>query len=294
MEAKDQRRRHHDQQSFPQTYRSDTRPHAGSHTGLQDSRGAQAIGANRYLQSQALSTTRPAASNTIASADANALDSAHFGFERATQFAEPQAQSNAFQYQPGHQLGHQRQGSYSQYPSDMVYGIPQQVAQASAYDAVAQYQPRQTAAIEAMSNQFQVPQYYVPGDPLNATTPTGPSPQYSGVPYQHVMPYNAASDLERSMPTSSRTTTDLIVPAASSSGTSRPQQQSPDPHEIFYSRYRRALRETNENTLRGRLIQAGESLLEISEWLLGSVEALGKSIDACTRSILTVCRPNQG
>ena len=54
-----------------------------------------------------------------------------------------------------------------------------------------------------------------------------------------------------------------------------------DPDTSTYDRlhgeYQAALKRTFENTHAGRLTEAGRSLLEISEWLVGHAQELGKS-----------------
>ena len=44
-----------------------------------------------------------------------------------------------------------------------------------------------------------------------------------------------------------------------------------------YAQYQNALKQTFERTRSGRLIEAGQSLLEISDWLLGNASDLGVS-----------------
>lgn len=58
-----------------------------------------------------------------------------------------------------------------------------------------------------------------------------------------------------------------------------PEQQdlAPEPsnYDDAYNQYQQALRQTFENTRCGRLVDASQSLLEISEWLLGNAVDLG-------------------
>lgn len=46
--------------------------------------------------------------------------------------------------------------------------------------------------------------------------------------------------------------------------------------EAAYTAYQTALKEIFQNIINGRLADAGTSLLEVSEWLLGHVGDLGK------------------
>ncbi len=47
--------------------------------------------------------------------------------------------------------------------------------------------------------------------------------------------------------------------------------------EAAYTAYQTALKEIFQNIINGRLVEASQSLLEVSEWLLGHVGDLGRS-----------------
>lgn len=53
------------------------------------------------------------------------------------------------------------------------------------------------------------------------------------------------------------------------------EQQKPEASN--YNRYQEVLQQTFENIRSGRLVEAGGSLLGISEWLLGHAAELGMS-----------------
>ena len=55
-----------------------------------------------------------------------------------------------------------------------------------------------------------------------------------------------------------------------------PQQSDPSSLEEAIGRYQRILRRTFDQTRAGRLVEAGGSLLEISEWLVTNARDLGK------------------
>ncbi|KAJ5376378.1 hypothetical protein N7509_013264 [Penicillium cosmopolitanum] len=122
------------------------------------------------------------------------------------------------------------------YDSAMLYGFGQQGPAPGPFEVVPQYSPRQSAAIEALSNQFAVPQYFTPEEPSATGVPVGLSPYLNAQ-----MPYN---------------------------------QPGPMAHEA-YAQYRRALRSTFDHTRAGRLVEASRSLLEISEWLVANARDLG-------------------
>lgn len=56
------------------------------------------------------------------------------------------------------------------------------------------------------------------------------------------------------------------------------QPQNPHVMEEAYSTYQTALKQIFKNIIDLRLAEAGSSLLEVSEWLLGHVTELGESI----------------
>ena len=64
---------------------------------------------------------------------------------------------------------------------------------------------------------------------------------------------------------------------AQPSGPDALEEQNPEATKFdqAYSQYQDALKRTFENSHAGRLVEAGASLLEISEWLLGHAAELG-------------------
>ncbi|KAL9591273.1 MAG: hypothetical protein Q9179_007889 [Wetmoreana sp. 5 TL-2023] len=64
-------------------------------------------------------------------------------------------------------------------------------------------------------------------------------------------------------------------PQASAPEAVEQQEQPSTSHDEEYNQYQEALKQTFEKTSRGRLVEAGQSLLEISEWLLGHAKELG-------------------
>jgi len=59
------------------------------------------------------------------------------------------------------------------------------------------------------------------------------------------------------------------------------QEQGPG-MEAAYTTYQTALKEIFQNIINGRLAEASQSLLEVSEWLLGHVGDLGLTVDEVT------------
>ena len=100
---------------------------------------------------------------------------------------------------------------------------------------------------------------------------------YPTAAYQQSIQYNQPTSLGRSTLASS-----YPMMAQDFSQTANPEEpaepeQEPDTRAELFATYHSALRETNENTFRSRLIEAGASLANLSEWLLTHAAGLGKS-----------------
>lgn len=201
---------------------------------------------------------------------------------------------------PSHQSGqqrrhapqeqqHQHYPSLAQYESAMLYGFghhgPTQGGGGPAFEVAPPYSSRQSAAIEALSNQFAVPQYFTPEE----TTPPGApglSPYLNPhLSYNHPGPMPRPSNSTQPFPT---TMADFgaIGPCASNRLDAQPLNQSTEsgqqhPEQDFscldqaYAQYQRALRNTFDHARAGRLLDASRSLLEISEWLVTNAQDLG-------------------
>ena len=67
-----------------------------------------------------------------------------------------------------------------------------------------------------------------------------------------------------------------------SAADTREQQEPESPaFDEAYSQYQEALKQTLENASKGKLVEAGQSLLEISEWLLSHASDLGENFFFC-------------
>lgn len=169
------------------------------------------------------------------------------------------------------------------YESAMLYGFNQQGSPHGPFDLVPQYSTRQSAALEALSSQIAIPQYF-------AEEPTA-----SGVPglspYPNALPYNQPGPMAR--PSSAHpfpATMADFVPIGMGTAAAQPEQQRQQQVDLqqqpvtdssslnqAWAPYQRALRSTFDQTRAGRLVEASESLLEISEWLVTNARDLGKS-----------------
>ncbi|KAJ5554625.1 hypothetical protein N7513_004584 [Penicillium frequentans] len=203
------------------------------------------------------------------------------------------SRQGVMQQQPQHQHQHPQQSRrraphdpappFVPYESAMLYGFGQQGPAQGPFDVVPQYSPRQSAAIEALSNQFAVPQYFTPEE----STATG-VPALSTYLGAQQMPYNHPGPMARPSTTQPFPATMSDFTPIGTAGSSRldpPSQHHSDPPqqhasdlsslEEAYSQYQRALRGTFDSTRTGRLVEASRSLLEISEWLVTNSRDLG-------------------
>ncbi|KAF2431597.1 hypothetical protein EJ08DRAFT_669953 [Tothia fuscella] len=187
------------------------------------------------------------------------------------------------QYQAEYGQDTQRsQQQYPQYASNIMYNVPAQqtASPQSPYETVQPYQqPRQSAAIEVLSSQFGVPQpYYVPGEGGPTSVPSS-AIAGQNVPSQYTsMSYTTQSPVGRE-PLASAYATGMADPTQNSpqAGYGQPSYsaQSDAALDSAYGLYQTELRRTFECVRDGRLAEAGNSLIHISDWLLGNAEALG-------------------
>ncbi|MCJ1302318.1 hypothetical protein MMC08_005121 [Hypocenomyce scalaris] len=201
-----------------------------------------------------------------------------YGYTQGQQYAGQPLQGSSLQYTPDFSPPDpQRQQHFPQYASHMMYNVPQQAQQQSQYESVPQYQPRQSAAIEVLSTQFGVPQYFNPSEPTSAAGPAVPQ-QYASTQFQQPMSYpQQAASLGRSTnpPPYQTGMADFAQPIATDVLEQQGLALDSSSYDDAYNQYQNALKLTFENTRSGRLIEAGQSLLEISEWLLGHAVELG-------------------
>ncbi|KAK2791726.1 hypothetical protein FQN52_004642 [Onygenales sp. PD_12] len=203
-----------------------------------------------------------------------------YGYTESPSYSAPSLpggtlQSGGLQYQPNFSTSpRNQQQRLPQYDSDMVYNItPQDQPQAS-YEAVSHYPPRHSAAIEVLATQFGVPQYF----PSDEPTVAGVSDQYLTAAQVQSTAYSQPASLTRA--TTATTLPEMMTDFHPSSAAEPiDNQEFPrEPSSGFddaYNQYQQALRQTFENTRAGRLAEASQSLLEISEWLLGNAADLG-------------------
>jgi hypothetical protein len=190
------------------------------------------------------------------------------------------------EYPQESQRSQQQQQQYPQYGSNIMYNVPSQPSASpqSPYETVQPYQqPRQTAAIEVLSTNFGVPQqYYVAGGEGGPTSVPNSAIPGQNVPSQYTpLSYTTQSPVGRE-PLASAYATGMADPNQNSpqAGYGQPAYgggaQADAALDNAYGQYQTELRRTFECVRDGRLAEAGNSLIHISDWLLGNAEALGK------------------
>ncbi|KAL4898543.1 hypothetical protein BDV59DRAFT_206882 [Aspergillus ambiguus] len=182
--------------------------------------------------------------------------------------------------------------SFAPYDSEMVYNLNQQGPSQAPYEVVSSYaSARQSAAMEALSGQFAVPQYFPPSEP---TAPGVPALGSSYLNSQlSLSAYNQPGPIGRSTATQPFPATMAEMTPVGTAGrleasaSSPSHQQQPEPQSASqdgsesanlseaYGQFQRALRGTFDQTRAGRLVEASRSLLEISEWLVTNARDLG-------------------
>ena len=197
----------------------------------------------------------------------------------ALQYQADYSHDPSRQQQQPHQQ--QQQHQYPQYGSNMVYNVAQPAPPQSPYEPVPQFQQRQSAALEVLSTQFGVPQYFAPPDAASVGVPAVHS-QYLTSQVEPTS-YTQQSPIGRSLAQTYPAAMADYNPMVAAQQEPEQQEQAPDPasYDDAYNQYQHALKQTFENTRAGRLVEAGQSLLEISEWLLGHAPELGMWNQLC-------------
>jgi hypothetical protein len=204
-----------------------------------------------------------------------------YGAEGA-QFGGPAMNAGPMQYpaeygpDTGQRAQQQQQPPYQQYGSNIMYNVPsqqQQPSPQSPYETVQPYQPRQTAALEVLTNQFAVPQQYYEGGPTSAPASAITA---QNVPSQYApLSYTTQSPVGREPLTSAYATGMADANQGSSQGAYGQTNYAASELDNAYGQYQTELKRTFESIRDGRLGDAGSSLIHISDWLLGNAEALG-------------------
>ncbi|KAL8670844.1 MAG: hypothetical protein Q9168_004644 [Polycauliona sp. 1 TL-2023] len=236
---------------------------------------------DRFRQTHMIAGRSPTAAGVVESSGTHGQELGSFGYPQGSPFPPAQMQGSSVQFPADYSQDSQRAQPFPQYPSQMMYNVPQQSQPRSPYDTMPQYQPRQSAALEVLSSQFGVPQYYQPNEPVGAPGHTSTPQQYTPSQFNQGMSYQA--------PGSGRSTIQSPYPIdmaeyPQSTASTAPEAVGQQEQETLnftegFNEYRELLKETFEDTARGRLTEAAASLLDMSERLLSHAKDLGLTSD---------------
>jgi hypothetical protein len=230
---------------------------------------------DRYGSSQ-LGIASPTSSRSAARS--GNIPGYNYAYGESSSFAGSSMNPASMQYQSEYGQDTQRQSqSYGQYGSSIMYPVPsqQQAPPQSPYEPVQQYQqPRQSTAIEVLTNQFGVPQqYYGAGEGGSTSAPISAIGTHNVPAHYPPMSYTAQTPASRESIPSAYGMADTSQSSQAGYGQSGYTASELD---TAYGQYQSELKRTFECVRDGRLAEAGGSLVSISEWLLGNAEVLGK------------------
>ena len=288
MDGDGQNFRNHDQPIYPSRFGMGRRT---------VSRQPNDSATDRFRQTGALPSTRGDATMLSQTTGRVQMPSSYVGYGYTDTSFPGGAQLQPYPQDQNSQP-QQQQPTFSDYEQEVVYSIEQQGPPHDSFSLVPQYPARQSAAtIEALSSQFAVPQYFSAGEPTETGVGGLVSPylntQFPPATYPPPGPVGHASASAQPFPT---TMADLTNPlGATARQQQQQQQQQPAPQqpqtqpqqstanpvtttshlEDAYSQYQRAILVTLDHSRAGSLVEAGQSILEISEWILTNAEQLG-------------------
>ena len=189
----------------------------------------------------------------------------------------PAAPPDPIQYQPTYPPDQRQQQTFTPYNTDLMYNVSQRAPQNTVYDSSQQFQPRQPAGMQMLSD-VAVP--YYPNEPTSTSGPPGLQHQTSSGSSAVYAPHPQAP-AERTSLLQQGYSQNMAMGGISNAPDLMAedgfQPQGPGV-EAAYLTYQTALKEIFQNVIDGRLAQASQSLLEVSEWLLGHIGDLGKPL----------------
>jgi hypothetical protein len=171
--------------------------------------------------------------------------------------------------------------SYAGTYNPMMYNVQQAGPQASAYDTSQQFAVRQPAGLQMITTDVTAP--YFPSEPASAATATGiqsqaaPSSASTHV-YQQSSADRANLMQNYSTPGMQDVASGMAAQSSAAADVSMEEAEFPAAStglDDAYNEYQNAVKQIFENIQNGVLAPAGESLLNVSEWLLTHVTELG-------------------
>ncbi|KAL8655427.1 MAG: hypothetical protein Q9226_003050 [Calogaya cf. arnoldii] len=239
---------------------------------------SEANPSDRYQQAQMMAGRGPTAAGVASPTAAHTPELGNFGYPQGPPYPPTQMQGSSMQFPTDYNPDSQRSQPFPQYASQMVYNVPQQTQPRSPYDTMPQYQPRQSAALEVLSSQFGVPQYYNPNEPVGASGHTSTLQQYAPSQFNQPISYQAPGTGRSNIQSPYPVEMADYPQGTATEMTGQPEQETSNFAE-GYDEYQGLFKETFENINQSRLVEAGGSLLNMSERLLGHAKELGLTSD---------------
>ncbi|KAI4226075.1 MAG: hypothetical protein L6R36_003429 [Xanthoria steineri] len=267
MEGDEQQRRQYEQQQqFSRSFAPGFRPN------LPDANPS-----DRFRQAQMMAGRSPTAAGVGSPTEAHTQELGNFGYPQGLPYPPTQMQGSSMQFPTDYSQDSPRSQPFPQYASQMVYNVPQQNQPRSPYDTMPQYQPRQSAALEVLSSQFGVPQYYHPNEPAGGSEQASTPQQYAPSQFNQPISYPALGTGRNTI--QSPYPVDMAeYPQSTAAEVAGQQEQETLNVAEGYREYPENLKATLESIGQGRLTEAGGSLLDMSERLLGHVKELGTRV----------------
>lgn len=194
-----------------------------------------------------------------------------YGYAEQQPFHTQNIQGGSLQYQTGFAQDVSRQSQippqqFPQYAGPLLYNLGQAGPSQLSYDRTPQYQDQQSAAVEVLSNQFNVqPPYFVSSAPTSA-----------GIPAAHTH-YDYPHQSPSSRPNMQQYDSEMDYSPAGPSHHPAQQQMLPtnDGVEEGYNRYQQQLTMVWRAFHAGRYLDASEYLMDASRWLFSNAIRLG-------------------
>ncbi|TGO31032.1 hypothetical protein BPAE_0002g01250 [Botrytis paeoniae] len=191
---------------------------------------------------------------------------------------------NPMQYPSNYPSDQRQQQGFSDYNTGLMYpnNVTQQTPQTNIYDG-SQFQGRQPASMQMIPD---VAAPFIQNDPTSTPATQNYASSNSSTPYQQHQqsPGDRTTLIQQSYSGSVGLGAMAQAPAtADGMDAGNLQPQNPHVMEEAYSTYQTALKQIFKNIIDLRLAEAGSSLLEVSEWLLGHVTELGLTVDDAER-----------
>lgn len=186
--------------------------------------------------------------------------SAAYGYypEAAPSYTTP-IPTNTMQYQAEYAQDQRQQPGYTAYNPNLMYGVNQQAQQNTVYDTAQQFQTRQAAPMQMLS---EAAAPYYAGEPSSA----------SGAP---VLQHQGSSTPSNAYQPALQGYSGNINIAAMDAAPGHTDDAEAGGLDEAYTAYQDALKQIFYSIQDSRLIEASTSVLDVSDWLLSNVSRLG-------------------